>query len=93
MTCTGNQACAMKSVTFSLLVLLNVMQSSFFECTIYIDYVMDIIFLQPEKSESRYVCKRRNLTLEPTTGGTDIEIAIYTVLKTAQCLETSYNSL
>ena len=39
---TVNGAFAMKSVTFSLMVLLNVVQSSFFKCTIYMDYAMDI---------------------------------------------------
>ena len=43
MTCTGNRDCAMKSVTFTLMVLLNVVQSSFFICTIYMEYAMDII--------------------------------------------------
>ena len=41
MTCTGNPACVMKSVTFSLMVLLNVVQSYFFKCTICMDYAMD----------------------------------------------------
>ena len=45
MTCTGTHACAMKSVRFSLMVLLNVVQNSFFKCTIYMDYAVDIMFL------------------------------------------------
>ena len=40
MTCTGT--CAMKSVTFSLMVLLNFVQSSFFTCIIDMDYAMGI---------------------------------------------------
>ena len=44
MTCTGNHACAMKSVTFSLMVLLNIVQSSFLKSTIYMDYAVDIMF-------------------------------------------------
>ena len=40
MTCTGNRACAMKSV-----VLLNVVQNSFLKSTIYMDYAVDIMFL------------------------------------------------
>ena len=34
MTCMGNCACAMKSVTFSLILHLNVVQNSFFKCTL-----------------------------------------------------------
>ena len=45
MTCTGNRGCAMKSVTFSLMVLLNVVKSSFFKCTIHMDYAVGIMFL------------------------------------------------
>ena len=45
MTCTGKRTCAMKSVTFSLIVLLNVVQRSFIKCTIYMDYAMGIMFL------------------------------------------------
>ena len=45
MTCTANCACAMKSVTFSLVVLLNVVQSSFFKCTVYMDYAINITSL------------------------------------------------
>ena len=45
MTCTGNRVCAMKAVTFSLMVLLNVVQRSFIKCTIYMDNAMDIMFL------------------------------------------------
>ena len=40
--------------------------------------------LLPGKSESRSLCERRNLTIEPTTGHIDIEVALYTVLKNAQ---------
>ena len=43
-TCTGNCAYAMKSVSFSLMVLLNVVQSSFLKCAIFMDYTMDIMF-------------------------------------------------
>ena len=45
MTCIGNRACAMKTVTFSLMVLLNVVQSSFLKSTICMDYAVDIMFL------------------------------------------------
>ena len=44
MTCTGNRACAVKSLTFSSMVLSNVVQSFFFICTINIDYAIDIMF-------------------------------------------------
>ena len=85
MTCTGNPACVMKSVTFSLMVLLNVVQSYFFKCTICMDYAMDIMvfflifMLLPGKSESTYLShkiimrKRHSLTLDPTTVHTDYE--------------------
>ena len=57
MACTGNLACAMKSETFSLMVLLNVVQSSFFKSAVYMDYAMDfyvplVFMLLPGKSES-----------------------------------------
>ena len=45
-TCTGSCACTMKSVTFSLVVLLNIVQSSFFKSTIYMDYAMNIKLLE-----------------------------------------------
>ena len=79
---------AMKSVTFSFLVLLNVVQ---FFLQIYNihgicsgHYVPLVSMLLPGKSESRSLCERRNLTIEPTTGHIDIEVALYTVLKNAQ---------
>ena len=57
MTCTGNLASAMKLVTFSLMILLNFVQSSFFKYTIYMDYAMNItlvfMFL-PGKTDSIY---------------------------------------
>ena len=42
---TGNRACARKSEMFSLMVLLNVVQRSFFKCAIYMDYAMAIMLL------------------------------------------------
>ena len=42
MTCTGSRGCAMKSVMFSFMVLLNVVQSSFFKCTLYMVYAMEL---------------------------------------------------
>ena len=45
MTCTGNRAFAMKSVTLSLMVLLNGVQSSFLKSTVYMDNAVDIMFL------------------------------------------------
>ena len=46
MTCTGTRACAMKSVTFSLMVHLNFVQRSFFKCTIYMDYTVYFMYLK-----------------------------------------------
>ena len=52
-------------------------------------YVMDIMFLQCSccslKSQRADLYKRCNLTLEPTTVCIDIEVAMYTELKNAQC--------
>ena len=44
-----------------------------------------VFLLLPGKSESRSLCKRRNLILEPTNVHIDIKVAMYTVLKNAQC--------
>ena len=50
---------------------------------------MDIMFLQCSccslKSQRADLYKRCNLTLEPTTVCIDIEVAMYTELKNAQC--------
>ena len=43
--CTGNSACAAKSVRYSLKVLLNVVQKSLVKCTIYMDYALDFMYL------------------------------------------------
>ena len=45
MPCTGNRDCAIKPVTFSLMVFLNVVQRYFFKFTIHMDYAMDIMFM------------------------------------------------
>ena len=76
---TGKRACAMKSVTFSLMV-----------CN---GHYVPLVFM-PGKSESVYhsmcsairsLCERQNLTLEPTTVHIDYEVAMHTVLKNVQC--------
>ena len=100
MTCTGNRACAMKPVTFSLMVLLNVVQCYFRMYNIHVNvlcnehYVPIVLILLSGKLESIYcsmwsaiksLWERRNLTLGPTTFHIDFEVAIHTVLKNAQC--------
>ena len=81
MACTGNRACAMKSVTFSLMLLLN--GTKFFLQMYNIHglcnrhFVPSVFMLLPGKSESIYrssmwsairsLFERRNLTIEPTT--------------------------
>ena len=68
MTCAGIRACAMKSMTFSLMVLLNVVQSHFFNCKIYTYHVHSVFMLLPRKSESisrsmwGSICERHYLT-------------------------------
>ena len=53
-----------------------------------------MFLLLPGMSESRSLCKRRNLTIEPTTVHKDIEVAVYTVLKMLNApLKASYNLL
>ena len=56
MTCTSTYNCAnpLKSVAFSLKSLLNVVQSSFFNCTIYGHYVPLVLVLLPGKSDIIY---------------------------------------
>ena len=94
MTCTGNRACAMKTVMFSLMVLLNVVQSSFLKYTIYMDYVSLVFIMLSGKTESIYrtmwsairsLCERNNLLLKSTSVHMDFEVAIDTMLKNAQC--------
>ena len=43
------------------------------------------VMLLLEKSESRSLCERRNLTIEPTSVHIDFEVAMHTVLKNYQC--------
>ena len=102
-TCTCNYACALKSVAFSLMSLLNVVRRSFFNCTIYGSYFPIVLVLLPEKSDIIYrygsmwsairsLFERHNSTLKPTTVHINFEVAMHTVLKNAQCtFKTSYN--
>ena len=98
MTCTGNRACAMKPVTFSLMVLLNVVQCYLQMYNIHglcnEHYVPIVFMLLPGKLESiycsmwsaiRYLWERRNCTLGPTTIHIDFGVEMHTVLKNAQC--------
>ena len=65
MTCAGIRACAMKSMTFSLMVLLNVVQSHLFNCKIYTYHVHSVFMLLPRKSESisRSMWGQRHVTI------------------------------
>ena len=51
-TCTCNCVCALKSVAFSLMSLLNVVRSSFFNCTLYGHYVPFVLVFCLEKQTS-----------------------------------------
>ena len=86
-------------------VTLNVVRSSFFNCTLYGHYVPIVLVLLPGKSDIIYrygslwsairsLCERHNSTLEPTTVHINFEVAMHTVLKNAQCtFKKSYNWL
>ena len=100
-TCTCDCACALKSVAFSLMSLLNVVRSSFFNCTLYEHYVPFVLVFLPGKSDIIYrsmwsaircLCEIHNSTIEPPTVHINFEVAMHTVLKNAQCtFKTSYN--
>ena len=95
-TCTCNCACALKSVAFSLMSLLNVVRSSFINCTRYGHYVPIVLVLLPGKSDNIYhygsrwsairsLFERQKANLEPSTFNISFEVAMHKVLKNAQC--------
>ena len=86
----------MKSAAFSLMSLLNVVRSTFFNCTLYGHYVPFVLVFLPGKSDIIYctcsmwsvirsLCEKHNSTLEPTTFHITFEVAMHTVLTNAQC--------